>query len=158
VLDADGLNVMQNETEALAARTAPLVITPHSGELARLLGCSSEDIASDRVAAVRDAGERFGCTVLLKGPRTLCFATERGLVINPTGGPELATAGTGDVLSGIIVALAAMGSDAFTPAWQGAYLHGYAANVAAAKTGSVGLVAWDVAEALPGAIASLSSP
>jgi ADP-dependent NAD(P)H-hydrate dehydratase / NAD(P)H-hydrate epimerase len=156
VLDADGLNVMHDDTEALASRTAPLVITPHTGELARLLGCSSEDITSDRVAAVRDAGERFGCTVLLKGPRTLTFATERGLVINPTGGSELATAGTGDVLSGVVAALAAKGTDPFTPAWQGAYLHGSAGDLAAAKAGPVGLVAWDVAEALPEAIASLS--
>jgi ADP-dependent NAD(P)H-hydrate dehydratase / NAD(P)H-hydrate epimerase len=156
VLDADGLNVMQGSSEALAARTAPLVITPHAGELARLLGCSVDDITADRCAAVREASERFDCTVLLKGPRTLIFHKGRRLIINPTGGSELATAGTGDVLTGVIVALAAAGSDGFTPAWQGAYLHGCAGGIAAARAGSVGLVAWDVAEALPEAIAALS--
>jgi NAD(P)H-hydrate epimerase len=156
VLDADGLNVMQDETQALTARTAPLVITPHAGELGRLLGCPAEEISRDRVAAVREAARRFDCTVLLKGPRTLVFHQRETLIINPTGGSELATAGTGDVLTGVTVALAAGGQGAFTPAWQAAYLHGYAAGIAARRRGHVGIVAWDVAEALPEAIAALS--
>jgi NAD(P)H-hydrate epimerase len=157
VLDADGLNVVQHDTQALRARSAPLVITPHAGELARLLGGTAADIQRDRVAAVREASERFGCAVLLKGPRTLTCHAERSLMVNPTGGPELATAGTGDVLTGVLAALASGGDDAFTPAWQAAYLHGRAAEIASDRKGPVGLVAWDVAEALPGAIAELSS-
>jgi NAD(P)H-hydrate epimerase len=157
VLDADGLNVMNGHAATLRARSAPLVITPHEGELARLLDRSSEDIHSDRVGAVREAAESFGCTVVLKGPRTLTCQEGRGLMVNPTGGSELATAGTGDVLTGIAVALAAGGRDAFTPAWQAAYLHGRAGDLAALDKGSVGLVAWDVAESLPRALAELSS-
>jgi NAD(P)H-hydrate epimerase len=157
VLDADGLNVMQGDAEALRARTAPLVITPHEGELARLLERSSDDIRRDRVGAVREAAESFGCTVVLKGPRTLTCQPGRSLVVNPTGGPELATAGTGDVLTGVVVALAAGGRDAFTPAWQGVYLHGRAGDLATIDKGSVGLVAWDVAESVPRALAELSS-
>jgi ADP-dependent NAD(P)H-hydrate dehydratase / NAD(P)H-hydrate epimerase len=157
VLDADGLNVMQGDAAALRARTAPLVITPHEGELARLLGRSSEDVHSDRVGAAREAAESFGCTVVLKGPRTLTCEQGRGLMVNPTGGSELATAGTGDVLTGVVVALAAGGRDAFTPAWQAAYLHGRAGDLAAIDKGSVGLVAWDVAESLPRALTELSS-
>ncbi|MDP9233927.1 MAG: bifunctional ADP-dependent NAD(P)H-hydrate dehydratase/NAD(P)H-hydrate epimerase, partial [Actinomycetota bacterium] len=115
------------------------------------------EIQSDRIAAVTEASERFGCTVLLKGPRTLTYRTGRGLIVNPTGGAELATAGTGDVLTGVMAALAAGGDDAFTPAWQAAYLHGLAAGIASHSRGAVGLVAWDVAEALPEAIAQLAS-
>ncbi|MEA2505445.1 MAG: ADP-dependent NAD(P)H-hydrate dehydratase / NAD(P)H-hydrate epimerase [Actinomycetota bacterium] len=156
VLDADGLNVLQGDTEVLTARTGPLAITPHAGELGRLLGYSAEDVTRDRVAAVREASRRFGCTVLLKGPRTLTCHHEEALIINPTGGSELATAGTGDVLTGVTVALAAGGDGAFTAAWQAAYLHGSAGGIAANRKGHVGIVAWDVAEALPEAIAALA--
>jgi NAD(P)H-hydrate epimerase len=148
---------MQGDAEALRARTAPLVITPHEGELARLLERSSDDIRGDRVGSVREAAESFGCTVVLKGPRTLTFKLGGSLMVNPTGGSELATAGTGDVLTGVVVALAAAGGDAFTPAWQGVYLHGRAGDLATIDKGSVGLVAWDVAESLPRALAELSS-
>jgi ADP-dependent NAD(P)H-hydrate dehydratase / NAD(P)H-hydrate epimerase len=157
VLDADGLNVLQDETEVLRDRVAPLVITPHAGELARLLERSAEDIQENKVASAQEAGERFGCTVVLKGPRTLTYQTGRGLIVNPTGGPELATAGTGDVLTGIMAALASGESETFTPAWQAVYLHGLAASLATTDKGSVGLVAWDVAEAVPQAIAQLSA-
>jgi hydroxyethylthiazole kinase-like uncharacterized protein yjeF len=157
MLDADGLNVVQHDIQALRARSAPLVITPHAGELARLLGGTAEDIQRDRVGAVREASERFGCTVLLKGPRTLICHADRSLMVNPTGGPELATAGTGDVLTGVLAALASGGHDGFVPAWQAAYLHGRAGEIASDRKGSIGLVASDVAEALPEAIAELSS-
>jgi NAD(P)H-hydrate epimerase len=156
VLDADGLNVIQDDTQVLSARTAPLAITPHTGELARLLGRSSQDVQNDRVAAVREAGERFGCTVVLKGPRTLTFREGQAMIINPTGGSELATAGTGDVLTGVLVALAAGVEDVFRPAWQAVYLHGLAGTIASEERGHAGIVAWDVAEALPRAIARLS--
>jgi ADP-dependent NAD(P)H-hydrate dehydratase / NAD(P)H-hydrate epimerase len=158
VLDADGLNVVQDDTDALRACRAPLVLTPHAGELARLLGGTSDEIERDRVAAVREASERFGCTVLLKGPRTLICHTGRALMVNPTGGPELATAGTGDVLSGVLAALASGGTDAFIPAWKAAYIHGRAGEIASQHKGPVGIVASDVAEALPATIAELSSP
>jgi NAD(P)H-hydrate epimerase len=156
VLDADGLNVMQEDPEALRARTAPLVITPHTGELARLLGKTPQEVQTDRVAAVQEAGERFGCTVVLKGPHTLTYRGDRGMIVNPTGGSELATAGTGDVLTGVLAALAAGGQEAFKPAWQAAYLHGLAGAIASGERGQAGLVAWDVAEALPRAITRLS--
>ncbi|HEX3325492.1 MAG TPA: NAD(P)H-hydrate dehydratase [Actinomycetota bacterium] len=156
VLDADGLNVMKDDPATLREREAPLALTPHAGELGRLLGRSSDEIQSDRIAAVMEASERFDCTVLLKGPRTLTYRAGRGLIVNPTGGAELATAGTGDVLTGVMAALAAGGDDAFTPAWQAAYLHGLAAGIASNSRGAVGLVAWDVAEALPESIAQLA--
>jgi ADP-dependent NAD(P)H-hydrate dehydratase / NAD(P)H-hydrate epimerase len=157
ILDADGLNVLQDDTQALVSRSGELAITPHAGELGRLLDRSSAEIESDRVGAVREASDRFGCVVLLKGPRTLTCHRDRGIVINPTGGAELATAGTGDVLSGVIAAVASRDRDAFTAAWRGAYLHGSAGALGVERTGAIGLVAWDVAEALPEAIAALAA-
>jgi ADP-dependent NAD(P)H-hydrate dehydratase / NAD(P)H-hydrate epimerase len=158
VLDADGLNVVQHDTDVLRACRAPLVITPHAGELARLLGGTADDIQRDRVASAREASERFGCTVLLKGPRTLICHSGRALMINPTGGAELATAGTGDVLTGVLAALASGGKEAFTPAWKAAYVHGRAGEIASDHEGPVGVVASDVVAALPAAVAELSSP
>ena len=141
VLDADGLNVLVGHTGPLTDRTAPTVITPHPAELARLLGVGVDEIQDDRVTAVRDATARFGCVVVLKGFRTLIAAGEH-LVVNPTGGPSLATAGTGDVLTGVIATFLGQGLDPFDAAVVGAYIHGLAGDI----SGDEGVVAGDVAE------------
>jgi NAD(P)H-hydrate epimerase len=156
VLDADALNVLAGDTGALQKRAAPSVLTPHPAELARLLDVSVADIQDDRLRSVRRAAERFGCIVLLKGFRTLVAEPGGKVVVNPTGGPELATAGTGDVLTGAIATLLAAGLDAFEGAWMGAYLHGLAGGVAA-EHGVRGVSAGDVAQALPEAAAGLTS-
>ena len=128
---------------------APRVLTPHEGELARLLGCDSKEIAAHRLASVREAAERFGCVVLLKGADTLVAAPGRGLLVAALGLPSLATAGTGDVLTGIVAAFLAKGMDAQLAA---------AAAAAAQQRASVeapqraGLVASDLIEALPRAL------
>lgn len=125
---------------------APRVLTPHEGELARLLGRESKEIAAHRIASVREAAERFGCVVLLKGPDTLVAAPGRGLLVSSLGLPSLATAGTGDVLTGILAAFLAKGMDAQLAA---------AAAAAAQQRASVeapqraGLVASDLIDALP---------
>ncbi|MGH2971018.1 MAG: NAD(P)H-hydrate dehydratase [Gaiellaceae bacterium] len=125
---------------------APRVLTPHEGELGRLLGRDSKEIAAHRLAAVREAAERFGCVVLLKGPDTLVAAPGRGLLVSALGLPSLATAGTGDVLTGIVAAFLAKGMDAQLAA---------AAAAAAQQRASVeapqraGLVASDLIDALP---------
>jgi len=155
VIDADGLNVLAGETDALQKRDAPCVLTPHPAELARLLEVTTAEIQDDRPGSVRRAAERFGCIVLLKGFRTLVAEPEGMVVVNPTGGPELATAGTGDVLTGAIATLLAAGIDAFESAWMGAYLHGLAGSVAAER-GVRGVSAGDVAQALPEAAARLT--
>jgi len=155
VVDADGLNVLARDTGALQKRAAPAVLTPHPGELARLLEVSTEEIQDDRLGHVRRAAEHFGCIVLLKGFRTLVAAPDGTVVVNPTGGPELATAGTGDVLTGAIATLLAAGVDPFEGAWMGAYLHGLAGSVAAER-GPRGVAAGDVAQALPEAAARLT--
>lgn len=156
VLDADGLNVLVGDASPLIERDAATVITPHPGELARLVDRSTTDIGSDRVEAARAAARDLRCVVLLKGFRTVVAEPTGRVVISPTGGPELATAGTGDVLSGVIGALLGQGLGAFEAAWAGAYVHGLAGEVAARGVAGRGVMAWDVAEAVPEALAELA--
>jgi len=150
VLDADGLNALDGDLALLARRPAATVVTPHAGEYARLAG---EPVGDDRVAAARRLAERAEAVVLLKGSRTVVAAPSGRAAINTTGGPWLATAGTGDVLSGVVGALAARGLPAIRAAAAGAWVHGRAADVA----GHDGLVAGDLIEALPVVLAALAA-
>jgi hydroxyethylthiazole kinase-like uncharacterized protein yjeF len=150
VLDADGLNALDGDVDLLAARSAATIVTPHAGEYARLAG---ESVGEDRVAAARRLAERAGAVVLLKGSRTVVADPTGRAAVNPTGGPWLATAGTGDVLSGIVGALAALGLPAFRAATAGAWIHGRAADGA----GHAGLVAGDLIDALPTVLAGLAA-
>ncbi len=154
VLDADALNVLSEDTSALAGRRYPTVITPHPAEMARLLGVSTEEIVANRLEAAREAASRFpSVVVLLKGYRTLIsYAGGRVVVVIPVGGSELATAGTGDVLTGAIAALLAQGAPPVGAAITGAYVHGLAGSVAGERVGRLGVIASDVADALPEAI------
>lgn len=157
VLDADGLNVLNKHTHELETRTRPTVMTPHPAELARLLESTAAEIQADRVSAARNASASFGCVVLLKGFRTVVARPDGRVVVNPTGGPELATAGTGDVLAGAVAALLAGGLEPFEAAWAAAYVHGLAGALAAGGVGVQGVLAGDVAETLPHAVVSLGS-
>ncbi|MDQ3986077.1 MAG: NAD(P)H-hydrate dehydratase [Actinomycetota bacterium] len=150
--DADALNVLAKHTDALIRREGPTVITPHPGELSRLLESSTGDVQENRLEAARTAASRFGCVVLLKGYRSVIARPDGGVVVNPTGGPELATAGTGDVLTGAVAALLAAGIDPFAAAWCAAYVHGLAGSIAAGERGTTGVLAGDVAEALAPAV------
>ena len=156
VVDADGLNLLAQRTSGLKDRASSTVLTPHPGELARLLGTEVTDVQNDRLRCVREAAAHFDCVVLLKGYRTIIARRDGKAVVVPTGGPELATAGTGDVLTGVVVALLAAGLEPFDAAWAAAYVHGEAGAMAASRHGINGVVAWDVAEALPAAIAAVS--
>lgn len=143
LVDADGLRLL--DQAAAPARTAPLVLTPHAGEAAALLGRERGWVESSRLAAVRELARRFRATVLLKGSTTLVAGPAGGPVLaNPTGTPWLATAGSGDVLAGLIGSLLAAGLPPQQAAATGAYLHGLAARGAAVPP-----TASDVAEALP---------
>ena len=146
VIDADGLNVLAEDPSVLIEREHPSVLTPHPAELARLLAISTGDVQADRVAAASDAAERFGCVIVLKGHRSVIAAPGERVVVNPAGGPELATAGTGDVLTGVVAAYLAVGLDPFVAAWSGAFVHGTAGAIAAANLGSTGVLASDVAD------------
>ncbi|HEV2310242.1 MAG TPA: NAD(P)H-hydrate dehydratase, partial [Acidimicrobiia bacterium] len=149
VLDADGLNAFADHVDDLRDRPAPTVLTPHDGEYARLAGGA---VGEDRVDAARRLASRTGCVTLLKGPATVIAEPSGQAVINPTGGSELATAGSGDVLTGIIGGFLARGLSPFDAAAIGAFVHGRAGDLA----GHTGLVAGDLIVALPRTLDHLS--
>ena len=153
VLDADALNVLAGQSEILRNAAGPVVVTPHPGEMARLLGVSIREVQRDRVRIARQMSQDLGVTVVLKGARTVVADPTRGVTIVPTGNPGMATGGMGDVLTGAIAALIGQGIPPATAAALGAYLHGLAGDLLAAETGGVGLLASEVADRLPMAIA-----
>ena len=152
VLDADGLNVLVGRTKILSKASAPLVITPHPGELGRLMDIPAEKVQEDRLTAARSAAKRFKCTVLLKGARTVVATSAGDAYIVPTGNPGMATGGMGDVLTGAVASLIGQGLDPTTAAYCGAYLHGLAADLIASARGMAGMLASEVADHLPVAI------
>jgi NAD(P)H-hydrate epimerase len=150
VIDADGLNAHAGCLDQLAARGAPTVLTPHAGELARLLGCESADIEQQRLRNVRAAARQAQAIVVLKGDDTLIADPAGRVAVSRGDSPALATAGTGDVLTGVIAALLAQRLDAFTAASAGVWLHAQAGRVASAAQGACeGVIATDVIAALP---------
>jgi ADP-dependent NAD(P)H-hydrate dehydratase / NAD(P)H-hydrate epimerase len=160
IVDADGLTILAEQRSLLAGRTAPTVLTPHAGELARLLGLEAgarSDIEGRRLHYARTASSELGVTVLLKGSTTLVCSPVGLIRVNPTGTSWLATAGSGDVLSGLTGALLAGGLSALDAAACAAYLHGSAARIAAGHgDADAPILAGDVVGALPQAIATLN--
>jgi hydroxyethylthiazole kinase-like uncharacterized protein yjeF len=148
LLDADGLRLA--DVAAVRARTAPTVMTPHAGEAAALLGVAREEVESARLTAVRELARRYDATVLLKGSTTLIAGPDDAtpVRVNPTGTPWLATAGSGDVLSGLTGSLLAAGLAPLDAASAAAYLHGLAGRYAA---NGAPTAAQDVADAIPAA-------
>jgi hydroxyethylthiazole kinase-like uncharacterized protein yjeF len=157
LVDADGLTVVARRRDLLR-RPSPTVLTPHAGELSRLIDADRETIEARRLEHVRRAASELPATVLLKGSTTLVAEVDRPVRVNPTGTPWLATAGTGDVLSGLVGALLAGGMPPLDAAAAGAYLHGLAARIAVAGAapetagrGEAPISAHDVITALPAA-------
>ncbi len=150
VLDADGLNAFEGAARSLRDRVSEAVLTPHDGEFARLMGHAVDD-DGDRVAAARSLAAATGTVALLKGTRTVISSPDGAARINATGTPVLATAGTGDVLTGAIGALLARGVECFDAACAGAFLHGVAGRLGGDRRGE-GTVAGDVIERLSEAI------
>ncbi len=150
VIDADGLNAFAGFLEAFRGRDAPTVLTPHAGELGRLLERDSDEITAHRVASVREASERSGAIVVLKGDDTLIAAPGEDLIVNGLSSPALATAGTGDVLSGMIAALIARGVEARLATAAAVHAHTRAGRFAAARIGATeSVIATDVIEEIP---------
>jgi hydroxyethylthiazole kinase-like uncharacterized protein yjeF len=154
LIDADALFAHNERLESLAARPAVTVLTPHAGELARLLGCDSAEIAAHRLRCVREAAARSQAIVVLKGDDTLIADPAGRVAVSRGGAPALATAGTGDVLSGVIGAYLGKGMDPFHAACAGVFVHAAAGRECAAAIGDEGVIAGDVIEALPRALAS----
>ncbi|HTD09096.1 MAG TPA: NAD(P)H-hydrate dehydratase [Solirubrobacteraceae bacterium] len=152
VLDADGLNAHAGKLGELAARRAPTVLTPHAGELGRLLECDSGEIERARLHHVRVASEQAQAVVVLKGDDTLIAEPGGRVAVSGGASPALATAGTGDVLTGVIAALLSQGLEPFTAATAGVWLHAQAGRQAARRVGCPeGVIATDVIGALPAA-------
>jgi ADP-dependent NAD(P)H-hydrate dehydratase len=149
VVDADGLNALSTDADALNQPGGPRILTPHPGEFARLIGKKLD--AQDRQSAAVELAARCRAVVVLKGHRTLITDGTRQ-AINTTGNPGMATGGTGDVLTGLITALWCQGLDAFDAARLGVYLHGLAGDLAAEELGQVSLIASDLVRFLPAAL------
>jgi ADP-dependent NAD(P)H-hydrate dehydratase / NAD(P)H-hydrate epimerase len=156
VVDADALGMFEGRPEVFASCRGAAVLTPHPGELARLLSHTIAEIETDRFDAVKAAVARARCVVVLKGAHTLIGAPEEHTVINASGNPALATAGAGDVLSGVLGALLC-GLDPFEAAWAGVHIHGRAADLwRDARAGADrGLLAHEVSDLVPTTLAAL---
>jgi hydroxyethylthiazole kinase-like uncharacterized protein yjeF len=152
VLDADGLWALVGHLDWVFSRDAPTVLTPHEGELAAVLGRKSDWVRARRLHAVQAGADDVGAVVLLKGADTLVAAPGRGAIVSDLGNPGLATAGAGDVLTGIVAAFLSKGLEASLAAAAAAAAQGVAANLAADRHGSAGLLARDVVEALSPAL------
>jgi hydroxyethylthiazole kinase-like uncharacterized protein yjeF len=155
IIDADALNALSKSETVLIPRENKIVLTPHPKELSRLMGVSTREIQADRVAWALKAADKFNCVVVLKGARTVIAAPDQNVFINPTGNPGMATAGSGDVLSGTIGGLLGQGLDPMEAAVCGVYLHGFAGDIAAQDIGEAGIVAGDISLALPFAITAV---
>ncbi|HEX5761897.1 MAG TPA: NAD(P)H-hydrate dehydratase [Solirubrobacterales bacterium] len=149
VIDADGLNAFAGRLDAIAARSAATILTPHAGELGRLLGRASAEVDTQRLAAAREAAEAADAIVVLKGDDTIVTDGKR-VAVNTLSAPALATAGSGDVLSGLVAALLGRGLEPFAAACAAVLAHARAGREAAARIGAAeSVIATDVIDAIP---------
>jgi len=153
LVDGDGLSAIAGHSDMVRDRKTTTVLTPHLGEMSRLLGVDSREVMEDRVDMALKAARMYGATVVLKGSTTV-IATGGGVALNLSGNPGMATAGCGDVLSGTIPAMVGSGLALDDAAQTGTFIHGMAGDLAAAQKGIDGIVATDVMEQLPHACAS----
>jgi len=157
VVDADGLVAFANDPEALRREGPPVVLTPHPGEAARLVGPFEGKDDEQRARAARSLAERTRAVVILKGHRSVVTDGTR-LVRNETGNPGMATGGSGDVLTGVTASLLAAGLGPFDAARLAAHVHGAAGDIAASQLGQASLIAGDIVRALPEAFRQLDRP
>ncbi len=155
IIDADGLNAIANNPACWPCDAGHFVVTPHPKERSRLLGSSTAENQSNRIAAAQKAAAKFGCVVVLKGARTIVASKDQEVFINPTGNAGMATAGTGDVLSGLIGGLLAQGVEPLSAAVAGTYIHGAAGDLAAEELGEDGTIAGDLITFVPPVLSKL---
>ena len=156
VMDADALSVCEGRPEIIKQSTCPIIITPHPGEMGRLLGCRPAEVQADRMKLAVNAAQETDTVVVLKGAGTLVAQNGQPLNINLTGNPGMASGGMGDVLGGLIAGLAAQGCQPFDAARIGVYLHGRAGDNVAWRTSQAGMTAGDVIEELPNVLREIS--
>jgi len=148
VLDADGLNALAEQPNWLKGHAAPIILTPHPGEFARLLGCDVPSVQAQRQELAAQFAAQYQVIVVLKGQGTVVTDGKR-VYLNQTGNPGMATGGTGDVLTGVIAALLGPGLEPYAAAQLGVYLHGLAGDLAEKEVGQVSLIASDLLSFLP---------
>jgi hydroxyethylthiazole kinase-like uncharacterized protein yjeF len=156
VMDADGLNALAKDVSILKQRNFSLILTPHIGELSRMNKIPIEEIAKDRIKYAKNFSEEYNCFLVFKGAPTIVAEPSGQVYVNSTGNPGMATAGSGDVLTGIIVGFLAQGLTPLDSAIAGVYIHGLAGDLACEEKGVMGLVASDIMEKIPEAILKLT--
>lgn len=149
VIDADGVNILANDPSGAGRIKAPMVFTPHPGEMARLIGKTVPIVQADRIGVARDAAARHQVVMVLKGAHTIIAAPDGRIFVNTNGNPGMATGGMGDVLTGIVGSFLAQGLGPLDAALLGVYVHGLAGDRAACHVGAPGLIASDVIDELP---------
>ncbi|MBI4436152.1 MAG: NAD(P)H-hydrate dehydratase [Candidatus Omnitrophica bacterium] len=157
VMDADGLNAIAKNPAVLKKARCSIVMTPHPGEMGRLIRKTSKTVQEDRKRIVKQFALRYNVTTVLKGYRTVVASPQGKLYINRTGNPGMATGGCGDVLTGIIGSFLGQGMDPFLAACRGVYVHGLAGDLAVKEKGEVSLIASDLLRYLPQAFKKVSS-
>lgn len=156
VLDADALNALASDAQILSCAKRPIVLTPHPGECARLLGTTTADVQANRERCAIDLAWAENVIVVLKGAQTIVTDATR-IYVNTTGNPGMATGGAGDVLTGVIAALIGQKLSAFEAAQLGVYIHGLAGDIARDHDGEIGMIAGDIVDALADAFYHLSA-
>lgn len=158
VIDGGGLSALEGRVKILKRSKAKIVLTPHPGEMARLLGISTDEVQADRPGSAEKLAELTGSTVVLKGAGTVITDAGGQFFINPTGNPGLSTAGTGDVLAGMIGGLLAQGYSPLDSSCAAVYMHGAAADRIKKEEGEAGMVATDLLPYIPGILNSFTTP
>ncbi len=148
VLDADALNCIAKVPDVLKDSKAPIIITPHPGEMARLVGLTAREVNENRTKLAKEFSQKYGVITVLKGAGTIIAASDGKALINMTGNSGMATGGSGDVLAGMTASLLAQGANAFDAAGAGVYLHGLAGDIAAEKLGKISMLPTDIIDCI----------
>ncbi|MDP6180587.1 MAG: NAD(P)H-hydrate dehydratase, partial [Desulfatiglandales bacterium] len=155
VIDADGLNALSGDLNALGNCNKETILTPHPGEMGRLTGLKSSEVQDDRIGTAIRFVKDYGCCLVLKGARTLITEPHGEIHVNPTGNPALSSGGAGDVLTGLIGGFLSRGWPMAESAIAGVYLHGLASDLLAEHMGQAGILAGELLNVLPGLMASI---
>jgi NAD(P)H-hydrate epimerase len=152
VIDADGLNALAKKPEVMKNVKAPIVVTPHPGEMARLSGTTTKDIQNDRVTHARKFAAEFGVIVVLKGARTIIADPHDHIYINTTGNPGMASGGMGDVLTGMITGLISQGISPLQASTLSVFVHGLIGDAIERDRAGIGIMATDIIDRIPGTL------
>lgn len=144
IIDADGINILSQNKKYISSKECSLILTPHPGEFSRLTDITIEEINNNRIYLTEKYAKEYNCTLLLKGASTVISSNKGEVRINPTGNSGMATAGSGDVLSGIIAGLSAQGADNYNAASIGAYIHGLSGDISAMENTEYSVIATDI--------------